>query len=61
MSRHNYKFEASYLPNLDYEVENYMNVYEHFTSNQNVDLRDSASTYTILTKTEFFHFQSKFF
>lgn len=51
MSRHNYKFEASYLPNLDYEVENYMNVYEHFTSNQNVDLRDSASTYTILTKT----------
>jgi len=59
--RQNYTFEASDLLNMNYEVENFMTVYEQSTPNQDVALLDSASTHTILTKAEFFHSQSEKF
>jgi hypothetical protein len=48
--RQNYNFEASDLPDLDYEVKNYMTVYEETTPNQDVALLDSGSTHIILAK-----------
>lgn len=56
--RQNYNFETSNLYALDYDVENYMTIYEQPTSNPDAALPDSASTHTILTKAEFFHFQN---
>ena len=59
MPRQNYSFKATDLPNLDNEVENFMTVYKKHTPDPNVALLDSGSTHTILTKAEFFHFQSE--
>ena len=57
--RQNYNFEPSNMPEFYYDVENFMAIYEGTSSNQDVALLDNASTHTILSMVEFFHFQSK--
>ena len=58
-TRQNYNFEVTDLTATDYEVENFITIYEQPMSNQDVALLDSASTHTILNKEQFFHFQSE--
>ena len=58
-NRQAYNFENPYPnPAPDTKnIENYMTIYEQHSSNPNEVLLDSASTHTILTKPEFFHFR----
>ena len=57
--RHNYNFESTDLLDFNYNVENFMAIYEGTLLNHDVALLDSASIHTILTKAEFFHIQSE--
>ena len=57
--RQYYNFEPSDMLEFDYDVENFMAIYEGTLSTHDVALLDSTSTHTILTKAEFFHFQSE--
>lgn len=58
-TRQNYNFEATDLSAMDYEVENFMTIYEQPTSNQDVALLDRASTHTLFNKAQLFYFQSE--
>ena len=54
--RQNYNFQTENPLSSTHDLESFMNIYEKQTSNPDVALLDNASTHTILTNLEFFHF-----